>query len=283
MAYDGHANFAYSTVATAPSPATSGTSLTVATGDGSKFPAPPFNATVWPAGTQPTSANAEIVRVTAGPTGSDTFTITRAQEGSSARSIGVGDQIDASITKKMFTDIEIVAPNALVTSPPGSPVDGQVIFYQADATNGIVWQLRYNAGSSSPHKWEFVGGMALSSEVDTSETTTSTTFVDLATVGPQITLPLAGDWEFAYGQEGNSSAINGFLVISLNIGGTEAGADELATGGGSGTAGDYRELARVRRKTGLSASTVVKLQYRTTSGTGTFRNRWLRATPVRVG
>lgn len=35
---DAHKNFAYSTVATAPSPATTGTSLTVQTGDGTKFP-----------------------------------------------------------------------------------------------------------------------------------------------------------------------------------------------------------------------------------------------------
>lgn len=101
---DAHANFAYSTVATAPSPATSGTSLTVASGDGALFPAAPFNATVWPAGSQPSSSNAEIVRVTAVST--DTLTITRAQEGTSARSIGTGDQIAATITAKTLTDAE---------------------------------------------------------------------------------------------------------------------------------------------------------------------------------
>jgi hypothetical protein len=101
---DAHKNFAYSTVATAPSPATSGTSLVVSSGDGTKFPAVPFNVTVWPAGTQPTTANAEIVRVTNVST--DTFTITRAQESSSARTVIVGDQIAATITLKIFKDIE---------------------------------------------------------------------------------------------------------------------------------------------------------------------------------
>lgn len=101
---DLHANFAYSTVATAPSPATSGTSLTVASGDGSKFPTVPFNATVWPASSQPTAANAEIVRVTARST--DTLTIARTQEGTSARTIVVGDQIAATITAKTLSDIE---------------------------------------------------------------------------------------------------------------------------------------------------------------------------------
>ena len=101
---DAHKNFAVSTVATAPSPATSGTSLTVASGDGTLFPTAPFNATVWPAGVQPTAANAEIVRVTARAT--DTLTIARAQEGTSARSIVVGDQIAATITAKTLTDVE---------------------------------------------------------------------------------------------------------------------------------------------------------------------------------
>lgn len=101
---DAHKNFAVSTVATAPSPATSGTSLTVASGHGSRFPAPPFNASVWPVNAQPTPSNAEVVRVTAIST--DTLTIARAQESSSARSIGVGDQIAATITARTLNDVE---------------------------------------------------------------------------------------------------------------------------------------------------------------------------------
>lgn len=101
---DAHANFAYSLVATAPSPAASGTSLVVTAGQGTLFPAVPFNATICPVGVVPTSTNAEIVRVTVRAT--DTFTITRTQEGSSARTVVVGDQIAATITAKTLTDIE---------------------------------------------------------------------------------------------------------------------------------------------------------------------------------
>ncbi len=101
---DAHKNFAYSTVLTAPSPTTKGTSLVVSSGQGALFPAVPFNATIWPASAQPTSGNAEIVRVTAIST--DTFTITRAQEGSSRRGILVGDQIAATITTKTLEEVE---------------------------------------------------------------------------------------------------------------------------------------------------------------------------------
>lgn len=101
---DQHKNFAASLVATAPSPASSGTSLVVTGGDGTKFPAVPFNATIWPTGTLPTTANAEIVRVTAIST--DTFTITRTQESTAARTVVVGDNIAATITAKTLEDVE---------------------------------------------------------------------------------------------------------------------------------------------------------------------------------
>lgn len=104
MAFDAHKNFAYSTVATAPSPAASGTSLVVGSGHGTRFPTPPFNAVVWPIGALALPTNAEVIRISNIAT--DTLTIARAQEGSSARSIQVGDQIAANITAKLFTDIE---------------------------------------------------------------------------------------------------------------------------------------------------------------------------------
>jgi hypothetical protein len=103
---DAHKNFAVSAVATAPSPATSGTSLTVTAGHGTRFPAAPFNAVVHPIGEEPTPVNAEVVRVTGIST--DTLTITRAQESSVARSVIVGDRIYAAVTTKAFTDLEAV-------------------------------------------------------------------------------------------------------------------------------------------------------------------------------
>lgn len=105
---DTHANLAYSRIVTAPSPATSGTSIVITTGTGTLFPAVPFNATIWPTGVRPLTSNAEIVTVTNKST--DTLTITRAQEGTVARTIIVGDQIVNGITKKTLTDIETAYP-----------------------------------------------------------------------------------------------------------------------------------------------------------------------------
>ncbi|MDD5304297.1 MAG: hypothetical protein PHS14_14455, partial [Elusimicrobia bacterium] len=85
------AEAARTTVAIAPSPATSGTSLIVAAGKGARFPATPFYANVWPTAVPPTLANIETVQVTNVAT--DTLTIVRHQNGTSARSIVIGDQI----------------------------------------------------------------------------------------------------------------------------------------------------------------------------------------------
>jgi hypothetical protein len=109
MSFDAHANFAYSVVATAPSPAGSGTSLIVATGEGALFPATPFNATIWASGEVPLTTNATIVRVTS--VVGDVLTFVRAQEGSTERSILVGDQIAATITAKTLTDVETAIPS----------------------------------------------------------------------------------------------------------------------------------------------------------------------------
>lgn len=117
MPYDPHANLVYSTVATPPSPATTGTTVSVQAADAANFPDPAsgaYNLLVWPAGAVPTLANAEIVRAT-GKSGSQ-LTITRAQEGTSARLIGVDDQIAIVFSKKSFTDIETVADGAIQKS-----------------------------------------------------------------------------------------------------------------------------------------------------------------------
>lgn len=112
---DAQANLAISTVLTAPSPAGSGTTLTVASGQGTRFPTPPFNATAWPARTTPDPVNAEIVRVT-GITG-DTLTIVRAQEGITSVNIAAGYQVAATVTKRTFDDLAYAIADPAVTAP----------------------------------------------------------------------------------------------------------------------------------------------------------------------
>jgi hypothetical protein len=143
---DAHKNFAISSVAAAPSPATSGLNLTVATGEGALFPTPPFNATVWPSAARGLATNAEIVRVT-GIAG-DVFTIVRAQENTSARSILVGDQIAATITAKTLTDAENNAWDTVIKKSIDESVSASVTLQNDD-------ELFFATASGGVYEFEF--------------------------------------------------------------------------------------------------------------------------------
>jgi hypothetical protein len=332
MPYDAHKNFAYSTVATAPSPATTGTSLVVPSGDGSKFPTPPFNATVWPTAANPLTTNAEIIRCTAIVT--DTLTIARAQEGSTARSIVTGDQIAATITAKTLTDLEttlisyegdwsapttytdgdvivyngvaylcVAGPTTVTPDPtlwgaaqiskptygttlPGSPVDGQEAILVDSTTNPTYqWRFRYNVGSTSPYKWEFVGGTDAYAEVNTAETTSaSTTWLDLATVGPRIIVPRAGDYDALVGCDGSASAQNVWMLIGISVGAT-APVVPLGRLMYAPTLSGYpQHFGTSRRALGVAAGNDLRLRYQSyhSGSSTTFDQRWIRVTPVRV-
>ncbi|MCA9340449.1 MAG: hypothetical protein KDA17_06035, partial [Candidatus Saccharibacteria bacterium] len=106
-------DFATSLVATAPSPATSGTSLVVTAAEGARFPAASFPAVAHPANQLPTLDNAEKVLVTAIST--DTFTITRAQGDTTAKAIDVGWRISAAIFSEFFAASYISGLGSLAT------------------------------------------------------------------------------------------------------------------------------------------------------------------------
>ncbi len=105
-------NGAYGSVFTAPSPATSGTTLVLGAGQGALFPDPAsvgnYPISIWPAGSVylggSVSGHGEICTVTA--LSSNTLTITRAAESSTARAIVVGDQVAQAITAAMFANLK---------------------------------------------------------------------------------------------------------------------------------------------------------------------------------
>jgi hypothetical protein len=110
MPLDAYKNFALSTLAAGINSAA--TSLAVQSGHGSRFPAVPFNATIYNSTDYTNAAEAfhagqaEIVRVTAITT--DTFTITRAQESTTAVNLNTGGKtytIFAGLTAKFTGDL----------------------------------------------------------------------------------------------------------------------------------------------------------------------------------
>lgn len=115
MSFDQHPNLAIGTVLIAPSPAISGTTLTLSAGEGADFK-PNAPCTFFPPERTPRKANAEIGYVTA--VNGDQLTVLRAQEGSTARAITPGWTVISGATAKTFTDIE-TALSAKVDKVPG--------------------------------------------------------------------------------------------------------------------------------------------------------------------
>jgi hypothetical protein len=173
------------------------------------------------------------------------------------------------------------------TALPASPIDGQEFNFVADATNGVVWTFRYRAASPSAHKWEFVGGAPLRSTVATSETIGQKAWVDSATIGPTITLPLAGD--YVYHANCNMYMTSQPSNCSGGCGINLAGVAPLAQDQGYTFLGSDYESTVVKQGELINqpAATVAKLQYiidiLNIGGTATVRWRELQIWPVRVG
>lgn len=154
----------------------------------------------------------------------------------------------------------------------------QQILLEIDSANAIYWQMRYNANSTSTHKWEYLAGSPLYSKVDTSESTDSTSYVDLATVGPSGTIPRSGDYLVSYGVRFGD--VNHWASVKFGSAATSDtdGINLLSSAAISGIGN-----SRLISKTGLSTSDVVKVQSRSNDGVShPTSHRWLSIIPIRI-
>jgi hypothetical protein len=139
---DPHKNFIYTTVSNSPGTSGTGWIITSATGWPSPGTDGAFNIVVCPANARPTTATAEIVRVTA--RSSTLLTVARAQEGTSAINVASGYQVYLSATAKTFTDIESAV--ASVNSALSSLAFPGVIVSTPTTTSGDTKYYTINFG-----------------------------------------------------------------------------------------------------------------------------------------
>lgn len=170
-----------------------------------------------------------------------------------------------------------LALKTLVQFAALTPADGDEYALQVDATLGIIWHVKYRAASASAYKWEVLGMVPLHSQVDTTESTASTTYVALATAGPSIVLPRPGDYVIDVGCTGGVA--NNAAFMSYDIGGTGAvDADAITTGRPS----DAGPMTRSMFKAGLSNVTLTAKYKIAAAVSQSFGYRWMRATPRRI-
>lgn len=172
-----------------------------------------------------------------------------------------------------------------VTSLPSGPIDGQEVYYAADATNGVIWHLRYRSASSSSYKWEFVGGPPMSAyNYDSGAVTTSGTAYTVVTyTNPSLTLPLAGDYVLRACGGTNITGATARADVRLNI---VAGSSTAATSYGSHYAQYAMHQHSVSARTNnLAASTVIKAGHGSSVASVAIQTYdiTIEAIPVRVG
>jgi hypothetical protein len=178
-------------------------------------------------------------------------------------------------------------PIPLVSSLPGSPVPGQEVYYRCPNAPWPLWHLRYSGGWGDGFEWDFLGGAPLRSTVNTDETfAAGTTYVDSATVGPQITLPLGGDYTYSFSAHIYivTQTAGGTLSVGLSLAGAQPAipdiASEYAIAGTPASVG--RNGALLAQPSGRVVKMVQQLAV-ALGGTPHTRMRELQMTPVRVG
>lgn len=149
-------NFGKGVITAAPSPAISGVSFSMSTADAAEFPDPDtdgaFDVVVFSAAGQPSSANAEIVRVTASaaPSGGNVaFTIVRAQQGSTAREILLTDRVYLGVTKEVLDTLSAaLAIAGDLDNPVTSTIDDDTMATASATTLATSESIKDYAGHS---------------------------------------------------------------------------------------------------------------------------------------
>lgn len=179
-----------------------------------------------------------------------------------------------------------------VTSLPASPYDGQIIDYLADSTLGIVWRFRYRTASLSSFKWEAVGEQKplrpSTARVSTFQSVSAAagSWGDLATAGPDVTVPLAGDYAVEYGALLQASGLAGqqmLAAVAVGAGTTPTTWPAEIVNPSAGTL--IASVEATDQLTGLTASQLLRMRYEavnSNAGAGA-ANRWLKVRPDRVG
>lgn len=196
---------------------TAGTlSISVTAGQGDRFPAVAsphyFMATL-----VDTSGNREIVKVTARTSGSNTMTIERAQEGTSARSFATGDIVELRITK-----------NAMDHLSKAADINAQHYVCDASAAD-------QGAATNSSSLKSLVDALGATEEATIDLPHTGTGDTTTYTVGTNLTIPATVTLRV---HKGVRISPSGGVTLTVN-GIVQAGAFQIFAGAGTVTVSTY--------------------------------------------
>lgn len=191
---------------------------------------------------------------------------------------GGGTPVSAARLNNLEAGVKAAGAQGVSSTPPGSPVDGMIWRLPAATGLGTYWFFQYDS-SQATNKWVFMGGAPWVVEVETNETTASTTYAALATAGPSIAIPRSGDYLVEIGCYERSSTSGASALMSYDIGGTGAvDADAVQVDSGGASLGSHVFNGRVKALTAVTLTA----KYKVTAGTGTYNSRFMKVTPIRI-
>ena len=158
-----------------------------------------------------------------------------------------------------------------VTTLPSSPADGREVYFAANATDSIIWHLRWRTAASA---WEFVGGSKLRGAYSGAYYPSGgwQAFIN-------ITLPSTGTFDVSYsGQTQINASTSLYLGVSV-AGSTPAGGFYTQVANGTGSHWYGMPQAGACRVTG-TASQVVSLTVN--SPVGAVYSAEMTIVPVKV-
>jgi len=149
-----------------------------------------------------------------------------------------------------------------------------------------LWHLRYNPDSPSSYKWECMGGspgMSVTTALG-QEATTSTTYTNLATIGPDFQIPagIGGDFLIEAGASLAHDIAGNTSFMSYDLGATPAVDSDAVRGSTS----DPVSAMKKRKKLAVASGALIRARYRssTAANEARFQNdRWITVFPYRVG
>lgn len=164
----------------------------------------------------------------------------------------------------------------VVSALPTNPVDGQEVYLQVDATNGVMWHLRYRAASASAYKWEFIGGPPLTATTPDYDAIVSATLGVAAHDGPKITLPRNGDYIATFSADLRPPTAV-FAAAGIAWPGSGPTNDECIWASGLASATNSTEV----RRDGVTAG-VTTMHFASQSGSTLVGRRRVSIIPVRL-
>ncbi len=184
-----------------------------------------------------------------------------------AESVNSGTDLWANMDK---IDLNLGSRVCTSSTRPASPIAGMMIF-ETDTLAVRVWDATFS-------KWRLINPLYSMAEVATSETSTSLTYVDLATVGPAVTLYMtAGQNALVTIKARQSIGIAGAFSahMSYAISGTETVAASDNNDNETVTVADITaQASSIFTASGVDGNRTFTAKHRVTgASTGTWRNR----------